>query len=150
MKTHLVCWMTETGKFEKHTLRNIPSKVTVDKIPDGIIGHWAFNDVIVVMMAGTALSDKIEPGRIDFVELQKVKCIFHLIAINVQTTFAGVSNGPALGLNNAFGTVKPPEKVFGIDRLSDFGVFHRNRTAVIEQNGSFHGFKNVNKVAQRL
>ena len=124
--------------------------VTVDKIPDGIIGHWAFNDVIVVMMAGTALSDKIEPGRIDFVELQKVKCIFHLIAINVQTTFAGVPNGPALGLNNAFGTVKPQGKVFGIDRLSDFGVFHRNRTAVVEQDGSFHGFKNVNKVVQRL
>ena len=84
MKTHLVCRMSETGKFQKDALRDVACKIAVDKIPDGIIGHGAFDYVVVVVAAGAALSDKVKPCCRDFLKLQHVQGIVRLVTIDIE------------------------------------------------------------------
>lgn len=56
-----MCWMTKLGQCPKCFATNIPTQKVVDIIPNGIISHRAFDDVVVVMLSGTTIGDEVQP-----------------------------------------------------------------------------------------
>ena len=61
MKTYLVCWVFEFCSFPKHFPGNFTLNIVIHIIPNLVIDHWSFNNVVIMYITGSARSNKVQP-----------------------------------------------------------------------------------------
>lgn len=128
--------MLEAGQLPEGGPADVASQKVVDIVPDGVIGHRTFHDVIIVDEPGAATADEVEPGIGHAVELEHAQGRVRRVGVDIDHA-GSVAAGPLAGLVIAVGAVEPPGEILGVPGPAHFGKFNGGVAAVVEGDG--HG-----------
>lgn len=128
--------MLEAGQLPEGGPADVASQKVVDIVPDGVIGHRAFHDVVIMDETGAAAADEVEPFIGHAVEFQHAQGWVRRVGVDVDHAGA-VAAGPLAGLVIAVGAVEPPGEILGVLGAAHFGKFNGGAAAVVEGDG--HG-----------
>ena len=137
METDLVGGVLEAGQLPEGGPADVASQKVVDIVPDGVIGHRAFHDVVIMDETGAAAADEVEPFIGHAVEFQHAQGRVRRVGVDVDHAGA-VAAGPLAGLVIAVGAVEPPGEILGVLCTAHFGKFNGGVAAVVEGDG--HGW----------
>lgn len=127
----------EAGQLPKRLAADVARQKVVDIVPDGIVRHRAFDDVVIMDKPGAAAADKVQPFIAHAVEFQHAQGGVRRVGVEIDDAVR-ITVGPLAGLVIVVGAVEAPGKIFGVLRAPHFGEFNDSVAAVVEGDG--HGW----------
>ena len=124
----------EAGQLPKRLAADVARQKVVDVVPDGIVRHRAFDDVVVMDKPGAAAADKVQPFVAHAVEFQHAQGGVWRVGVDVDDAVR-IAVGPLAGLVIVVGAVEAPGKILGVPGPAHFGKFNGGVAAVVEGDG---------------
>ena len=124
----------EAGQLPKRLAADVARQKVVDIVPDGIVRHRAFDDVVVMDKPGAAAADEVEPFIGHAVEFQHAQGGVWRVGVDVDDAVR-IAVGPLAGLVIVVGAVEAPGKILGVPGPAHFGKFNGGVAAVVEGDG---------------
>ena len=124
----------EAGQLPKRLAADVARQKVVDIVPDGIVRHRAFDDVVVMDKPGAAAADKVQPFVAHAVEFQHAQGGVWRVGVDVDDAVR-IAVGPLAGLVIVVGAVEAPGKILGVPGPAHFGKFNGGVAAVVEGDG---------------
>lgn len=126
----------EAGQLPKRLAADVARQKVVDIVPDGIVRHRAFDDVVIMDKPGAAAADKVQPFIAHAVEFQHAQGGVRRVGVEIDDAVR-ITAGPLAGLVIAVGAVDPPGEILGVLCTAHFRKFNGGVAAVVEGDG--HG-----------
>lgn len=126
--------MLEAGQLPESSPADVASQKVVDIVPDGVIGHWAFHDVVIMDEPGAAAADEVEPLIGHAVKFEHAQGWVRRVSVDVDHAGA-VAAGPLVGLVIAVSAVEAPGEILGVPGSAHLGKFNGGAATVVEGDG---------------
>ena len=92
---------------------NFPLEIICYIVPNLIVGHWAFDDIVLINIACPAESNEIQPFISHSLKTKYVKPVVWSIFIYIHDTITAVPFSPSLCLRIVVRAIKSPRKILG-------------------------------------